>query len=57
MSNGNKSNSFMAFIVGGLLVAVAVLGYFAYTGDTPFGDDSTSVTIELPDVDVEGGNG
>ena len=48
-----KSNSFLAFIVGGLVVAVAVLGYFAYAGAGPFADDEASVTIKLPDVDVK----
>lgn len=57
MSNENGSNSFMAFIVGGLLVAVGVLGYFAYTGDAPFAEDEASITIEMPEVDVDPGNG
>ncbi|MEC9434068.1 MAG: hypothetical protein VYD87_14285 [Pseudomonadota bacterium] len=51
-NNGNGSNSVLAFVVGGLLVAVAGLGYMAYTGQAPFGSDEPSVTIKLPDVDV-----
>ncbi len=54
MAESSRSSSFLAFIVGGLVVAVAVLGWFAYAGGLPFGgDDEASVTIKLPDVDVK----
>jgi hypothetical protein len=50
MANNSGGNSGLAFIVGALLVAVLVLGYFVMGGDAPQPDNS--IIIELPDVDV-----
>ncbi len=42
------SNAVMAFIVGGLVVAVAVIAWLMFGGDPagPAGDGGTSITIE-----------
>ena len=42
----NSTSNGLAFIVGGLVVVVAVLGYFVLGGKTP--DDGPSIKIELP---------
>lgn len=41
----------LAFVVGALIVAVAVMGYFMFGGNPP-ADDDVDVTITLPKVDV-----
>ena len=57
MADGNRNgtNPLLAFIVGGLLVVAVGGGILAYTGNLPFGaqDEGPSVTLKLPDVDVE----
>ena len=46
-------NSWLAFIVGGLLVVVAVLGYMAYTGNGPFTQNrSVELKIEAPKIEA-----
>ena len=64
MANGGGSNTTMAFIVGGLVVAVAILAYFIFgegPPDTVEGGDSTTVTVETSEGDagaaVSGGDG
>ena len=42
----------LAFAVGGLIVAVAVMGYFLFGGKPP-ADDDVDVRITLPKVDVD----
>ena len=42
----------LAFVVGGLIVAVAVMGYFMFGGKPP-ADDDVDVKITLPKVDVD----
>lgn len=42
-SSTSSNNSFLAFIVGGLLVAVVVLGWLFYNK----ADDSNDVTISI----------
>jgi len=41
----------LAFVVGGLIVAVAVMGWFMFGGEKP-ADDDVDLTITLPKVDV-----
>lgn len=41
----------LAFVVGALIVAVAVMGYFMFGGKPP-ADDDVDLTITLPKVDV-----
>lgn len=45
-------SGWLAFIVGGLLVVVAVLGYMMYTGNGPFqtADRSLDVKIDAPTI-------
>ncbi len=57
-SEGKGGNSFLAFLVGGLLVAVIVIGVFVYTGGLPQQQPETlevnmpDVKINPPDIDV-----
>ncbi|SFH76596.1 hypothetical protein [Albimonas pacifica] len=58
MADGNRNgaNPLLAFIVGALLVVAVGGGILAYTGNLPTGagaDDGPSVTLKLPDVDVD----
>lgn len=50
MANEGRSNTGLAFIVGGLVVAVAVLAYFVL-GDGPSvtNEGSTTVNVETSD--------
>lgn len=46
----NKSTPWLAFLVGGLIVAVAVIGYVAYSGGAlrPSMPDTVDVDVNLP---------
>ena len=46
--DNNGTNSSLAFIVGGLVVAVGVLVYFLYSPSTPSKD--LNIKIDLPEV-------
>ena len=46
--DNNGTNSSLAFIVGGLVVAVGVLVYFLYGPSTPSKD--LNIKIDLPEV-------
>jgi hypothetical protein len=46
-----RSSTGLAFVVGGLIVAVAAMGYLLFGGKPPATDD-VDVTITLPKVDV-----
>ena len=46
--DSNGPNSTLAFIVGGLVVAVGVLGYFLYGPTADTGD--LNIKIDLPEV-------
>lgn len=46
-NSSSSSNSFLAFVVGGLVVAVVVLGWMLYGGDLGGSDDLT--------ISIEGG--
>ncbi|WP_158964542.1 hypothetical protein [Chachezhania sediminis] len=57
-----RGPSFMAFVLGGVVVAVLALGYLVFTGDMP-SDDRPDIRIELPggnaitgEVDTSGDN-
>jgi len=45
--SGNNSTPWLAFLVGGLLVVVAVIGWFVYSGQTA-PTKQLDVTIEAP---------
>jgi hypothetical protein len=49
---GSGSNSWLAFLVGGLLVGLLVLGYFVYTGNsaTPENSHDFNLKIETPNL-------
>ena len=55
-TNGKGASPLLTFVIGALVVAVAGLGYLAYMEQPPFGSDEPSVTIKLPDVDVDKGS-
>lgn len=42
------SNNMLYFIVGGLVVVVAVIAFLYFNGDIPGNSDTTNVTIEAP---------
>jgi hypothetical protein len=48
--NSNRSTPWLAFLIGGLIVAVAVIGYFVYAGGTvaPSVPESVNVDVNLP---------
>lgn len=45
-STNSGGNTTLAFILGAVVVAVAVIGYIVYTGDMPA--EQPDVSIELP---------
>lgn len=48
---GSGSNSWLAFLVGGLLVGLLVLGYFVYTGNSaPDNSRDFNLRIETPNL-------
>lgn len=48
-NNGENGNSFLGFIVGGLLVVVVILAILYYNGSFPgMKSETTSVTVETP---------
>ena len=50
MSDRSGSNSGLAFIVGALVVAVIVLGYFFFAGSPT--TETADITIEMPEVEA-----
>jgi hypothetical protein len=49
--NSNSSTPWLAFLIGGLIVAVAVIAYFVYAGGgpaTPSMPESVNVDVNLP---------
>ena len=59
MADGNSGggNSFLAFIVGGLLVVVAVVGFMMYSGGnfSPAPKKSIDITVSTPNLPKPGG--
>lgn len=52
MADGGRSNTGLAFIVGGLVVAVGILAYLIF-GEGVFvtgGGETTNIEIETPDT-------
>ncbi|MGO4915352.1 hypothetical protein [Pseudogemmobacter sp. W21_MBD1_M6] len=47
-NENNRNTTALAFIVGALVVVVAVLAYFMLGGDVP--GDTTDIKIELPNI-------
>lgn len=46
--SGGGATPFLAFLVGGLIVVVAVIGYFMYTGAGSH--KSLDVNVKTPDI-------
>lgn len=63
MADENKSNTspVMAFVVGGVVIAVAVLAYFMFGGDEPVtvggGGGDTNINVETSDTGSGSGEG
>ena len=50
-NSGGGATPVLAFIVGGLLVVVAVIAFMMYSGGMPGGDAKTvDVNIKAPDI-------
>ena len=47
-----KSSTGLAFVVGGLVVAVVVIGYFVLGGEMP-GSKNVDVDINVPSAPIE----
>lgn len=48
---GNSATPWLAFLVGGLIVVVAVIGYFMFTGGQPRGPtvpETVNVDVSAP---------
>ena len=58
MANGGRNISGLAFVVGGLVVAVGVLAYFVLgDGASNVGDSSTTINVETSGSDSGSGGG
>lgn len=55
-SGGSGGNSWLAFIVGGLLIAVVVIGFMLWSGgerpQAPTIPDEVDVNVDVPEVEV-----
>lgn len=51
-NSGNGSTPVLAFIVGGLVVVVAVIAFFMYSGGGLGGADSKSVDVKIKAPDI-----
>jgi hypothetical protein len=51
-NSGSGATPWLAFLVGGLLVVVAVIAYFVYSGGAPAPSKSVDVNIKAPEVSV-----
>jgi uncharacterized iron-regulated membrane protein len=49
-SSGGGSNAWLAFLVGGLIVVVAVIAWFMYSGKTPEAPKQVDVNISAPQL-------
>ncbi|MDP1739264.1 MAG: hypothetical protein Q8L23_17705 [Caulobacter sp.] len=49
-SSGGGATPWLAFIVGGLLVAVVIVAFMMYSGRTLAGPDTVDVNIEAPKI-------
>lgn len=49
-SSGGGAPPWLALIVGGLLVAVAIGAFMMFSGQTPAGPDTVDVNIEAPKI-------
>ena len=46
----NSGNTFLGFVLGGVVVALAVIGILVYNGGNFPGGDTSIVKIEVPKV-------
>ena len=49
-SNGGSATPWLAFLVGGLVVIVAVIGYFVYSGQSVAPKKALDVNISAPQL-------
>jgi hypothetical protein len=48
MADNGGGNAFLGFILGGVVVVVALIALAMYTGNFPGGGSKSQVSIELP---------
>ena len=46
-SGGGSATPWLAFLIGGLIVVVAVIGYFMYTGASPSPSVPETVNVDV----------
>jgi len=51
-NSGSGSTPVLAFIVGGLIVVVAVIAFFMYSGGSLGGGDTKSVDVNIKAPDI-----
>lgn len=49
-SSGSGGSPWLAFVVGGILVVVAIVAFMMYSGRSPVADKSIDVKIEAPQL-------
>lgn len=49
-SSGGGATPWLAFLVGGLVVVVAVIAWFLYSGQAPTQTKAIDVTVEAPQL-------
>lgn len=50
--SGSGATPWLAFLVGGLLVVVAVIAFFMYSGNAPSSTKSVNLNVKAPDISV-----
>jgi hypothetical protein len=48
MADNGGGNAFLGFILGGVVVVVAIIGILMYTGNFPGSSNKASLSIEVP---------
>ncbi|MFN3513765.1 MAG: hypothetical protein ACK41C_12005 [Phenylobacterium sp.] len=55
--NGGGSTPVLAFIVGALVVVVAAIAFFMYSGGAPAPDAGVDINVKAPDISAPAAGG